>query len=103
MFLAGHLCNIASSALLVDGSRRNFLGRATLCVYAAPETRAWLLFGIVINVVIFSWVPAALGAVSVFLVYTNSRSAQIMHNVTTCAASKLIRLQFEHEDRNGFI
>jgi hypothetical protein len=33
-----------------------------------PETRAWLMFGIGINLLMLSWLPAALGALIVKIV-----------------------------------
>ena len=46
-----------------------FMGERLYAFLLLPETRAWWLFGIVVNILIFSWLPAALGAVSVYLVY----------------------------------
>ena len=44
-----------------------FLGERFYAFVMLPETRAWLLFGIVINALILTWLPAAIGAVGVFV------------------------------------
>jgi hypothetical protein len=44
-----------------------FLGERLYAFVMLPETRAWLLFGIVVNALIPTWLPAAIGAVGVFV------------------------------------
>ncbi len=42
-----------------------------------PENRAWLLFGIYIGLLTLTWLPSALGAVTVYAVnYVRKRRAR---------------------------
>ena len=45
-----------------------FLGERFYAFAMLPETRDWLLFGLVINVIVPTWLPAAVGVGVVFLV-----------------------------------
>lgn len=45
-----------------------FIGERIYAFVMLPETRDWLLFGIVVNALIPTWLAAALGAVAVFVV-----------------------------------
>jgi hypothetical protein len=44
-----------------------FLGERLYAFVMLAETRPWLLFGIVVNVLMPTWLPAALGALGVHL------------------------------------
>lgn len=44
-----------------------FLGERLYSFVMLPETRAWALFGMVINALLPTWMPAAAGAAGVFL------------------------------------
>ncbi len=43
-----------------------YLGERLYAFVMVPETRAWVLFGIIMNVLTLSWVPAAVGSLSTF-------------------------------------
>lgn len=47
-----------------------FLGERLYAFVMLPETRAWVLFGIYVNFMFLTWVPAAIGA---FLTFAGSR------------------------------
>jgi hypothetical protein len=42
-----------------------FVGERVYAFVTLPETRPWVLFGVLINAVIATWLPSAIGAVSV--------------------------------------
>jgi hypothetical protein len=44
-----------------------FLGERLYSFVMLPETRAWALFGMVVNALLPTWIPAALGAAGVYL------------------------------------
>jgi hypothetical protein len=44
-----------------------FLGERLYAFAMLPETRPWLLFGIIVNALLPTWLPAALGAFGVYL------------------------------------
>ncbi len=70
MFLAGVIATIPAPRywwLAVVGI---FVGERLYALVMLPETRAWLLFGVFVNLLILSWLPAALGA---FVVYIGNR------------------------------
>jgi hypothetical protein len=69
MFLAGVFATLPAPRYWWMAILGIFLGERLYAFLLLPETRSWLLFGIVINVLILSWLPAALGAVSVYFVY----------------------------------
>ena len=68
MFLAGVVAALAAPRFWWVAVIGIFLGERLYAYIALPETRVWLLFGIVVNLTIFSWLPAALGALSVYVV-----------------------------------
>jgi hypothetical protein len=68
MFLAGIFATLPAPRCWWMAVLGIFLGERLYAFILLPETRAWLLFGIVVNILIFSWLPAALGAVSVYFV-----------------------------------
>jgi accessory gene regulator protein AgrB len=68
MFLAGIFATLPAPRCWWMAVLGFFLGERLYAFILLPETRAWLLFGIVVNILIFSWLPAALGAVSVYIV-----------------------------------
>ena len=43
-----------------------FVGERVYAFIMLPETRPWLLFGVIINAVIATWLPSAIGAAGVF-------------------------------------
>ena len=69
IFVAGVLATLPAPRYWWMAVVGIFLGERLYAFLLLPETRAWLLFGIVINILILSWLPAALGAVSVYFVY----------------------------------
>lgn len=67
MFLSGILASSFSPRhwwLAVIGI---FAGERLYAFVMLPETRDWLLFGIVVNALVPTWLPAALGAIGVFI------------------------------------
>jgi predicted Abi (CAAX) family protease len=68
MFLAGAFATLPAPHYWWMAVLGIFLGERLYAFLLLPETRAWLLFGIVVNILIFSWLPAALGAFSVYSV-----------------------------------
>ncbi len=69
IFMAGILATLPAPRCWWMAVVGIFLGERLYAFLFLPETRTWLLFGIVVNILIFSWLPAALGAVSVYFVY----------------------------------
>jgi hypothetical protein len=45
-----------------------FLGERLYAFVMLPETRPWLLFSLIVNLVILTWIPAAIGAAGTFFV-----------------------------------
>ena len=45
-----------------------FLGERVYAFLMLPESQGWFLFGIVINLVLVTWLPAACGAFCVYFV-----------------------------------
>ena len=45
-----------------------FFGERLYAVVMLPETRDWLLFGIIVNLAILTWLPALFGALGTYLV-----------------------------------
>jgi hypothetical protein len=43
------------------------VGERVYAFVVLPETRPWLLFGVIINAVIATWLPSAIGAAGMFL------------------------------------
>jgi hypothetical protein len=69
MFLSGALAAWVSPRhwwLAVIGI---FIGERLYGYAMLPEGRDWLLFGIVINAIIPTWLPAAVGAIAVYLLH----------------------------------
>jgi hypothetical protein len=67
MFVSGAVAAAASPRhwwLAVIGI---FLGERLYGYAMLPEGRDWLLFGIVINAIIPTWLPAAMGAITVYI------------------------------------
>lgn len=67
MFVAGIVASLPAPRywwLAVIGI---FLGERLYAFVMLPETRPWLMAGFVTNLITFTWLPAALGALSSFL------------------------------------
>lgn len=46
-----------------------YLGQHLYAFAAYPDTRAWFLFGLIVNVLLPTWIPAAVGAFSAYAVW----------------------------------
>jgi hypothetical protein len=68
MFIAGLLAALPAPRYWWAAVVGIFLGERIYALVMLPETRAWLAFGIVINLLMLSWLPSALGAFVVYLV-----------------------------------
>ncbi len=68
MFAAGLLAALPSPRYWWAAPIGIFLGERIYAYVMLPETRAWLMFGIGINLLMLSWLPAALGALIVKIV-----------------------------------
>lgn len=77
MFLAGVLATLPSPRYWWLAVFAVLLGEHMYAFAMLPETREWLFFGIVVNLLILSWLPAAIGAFCVFAAdrLLNRRSA----------------------------
>ncbi len=69
MFLAGVLASLPAPRFWWLAVVAVFLGEHLYGFIAYPDQRAWLLFGLIINLIIPTWWAAALGALLVFAVY----------------------------------
>ena len=69
MLLAGGVATLPAPRYWWIAVPGIFLGERLYAFLMLPETRVWLLFGIVVNILILSWLPAALGAVGVYLAH----------------------------------
>lgn len=67
MFVAGILASLPAPRYWWVAVISIFLGERIYALVMLPETRPWLMAGIVINLLIFSWLPAAIGALSTYL------------------------------------
>lgn len=68
MFVAGILAALPAPRYWWVGVIGIFLGERIYALVMLPETRPWLMFGIVMNLLMFSWLPAAVGALSAYCV-----------------------------------
>ena len=68
MFAAGVLAALPAPRYWWAAVIGIFLGERLYAFVMLPETRDWLLFGIVMNLIIPTWLPAAAGALGVYLV-----------------------------------
>ena len=68
MFAAGVLAALPAPRYWWVAVIGIFLGERLYAFVMLPETRDWLLFGIVMNLIIPTWLPAAAGALGVYLV-----------------------------------
>jgi hypothetical protein len=68
MFVAGILAALPAPRYWWVGVIGIFLGEKIYAFVMLPETRPWLMAGIIINLLIFSWLPAAMGALSAYIV-----------------------------------
>lgn len=67
-FLAGAFGALPSPRHWWLGLLGVYLGQHLYALIAYPDTRAWFLFGLVVNAMIPTWLFAAAGALTVFLV-----------------------------------
>ena len=68
MFIAGILAALPAPRYWWLGVVAIFLGERAYAFVMLPETRDWLLFGIVINMLMLTWLPATIGALLVYIV-----------------------------------
>ncbi len=66
MFIAGILAAMPAPRYWWVAVVGIFLGERIYAFAMLPETRSWLLAGIILNLLVFSWLPAALGALSTY-------------------------------------
>jgi hypothetical protein len=69
MFLAGIFATLPAPHCWWMAVSRNFLGRATLRFFVSPREENLVTVRNSCEYLIFSWLPAALGAASVYFVY----------------------------------
>jgi hypothetical protein len=69
MFIAGLLAALPNPRYWWAAVIGIFLGERVYAFLMVPETRPWLLFGIMVNFLILSWLPAAIGAVCTYAGY----------------------------------
>ena len=67
MFAAGVLAALPAPRYWWAAVIGIFLGERLYAFVMLPETRDWLLFGVVMNLIMLSWLPAAVGALGVYL------------------------------------
>lgn len=70
MFLAGVLATLPSPRHWWLAVLAVFLGERVYAFVMLPETRAWLLYGILVSSLELTWLPAAVGA---FFAYATKR------------------------------
>ena len=68
MFIAGILAALPAPRYWWVAVVGIFLGERIYAFVMLPETRGWLLIGIFMGVLTLTWLPSALGAVSVYIV-----------------------------------
>ena len=68
MFIAGLLAALPAPRYWWAAVVGIFLGERIYAFVMLPETRAWLAFGIVMNLLMPTWLPSALGALIVYTV-----------------------------------
>ena len=66
MFLAGVLAALPAPRHWWAAVVGIFLGERLYAFVMLPETRDWLRFGVVVNLIMLSWLPAPAGALSVY-------------------------------------
>ena len=66
MLLAGVVAALPAPRYWWPAVLSVFLGEHLYAFAAFPDTRAWIFFGIVVNALIPTWWPAAIGALIVF-------------------------------------
>jgi hypothetical protein len=69
MFIAGILGALPAPRYWWVAVIGVFLGEQIYCLVMLPENRSWLLFGIYMHVLVLNWVPPAIGAFLVYIVY----------------------------------
>ena len=67
-FLAGVLAALPGPRFWWLGVIGIFLGESLYAFAMLPETRPWLLAGIITSLLVLSWLPALLGGLSVYAV-----------------------------------
>ncbi len=77
MFMAGILAALPAPRYWWAAVPDIFFGERIYMLVMMPENRGWLLFGIYIGLLTFTWLPSALGAVTVYAVnYVRKRRAR---------------------------
>lgn len=69
MFVAGALAAAVAPRYWWFAVIGIFIGERAYAFVMLPETRSWLLFGIIVNAIILSWLPAAIGAFIVYIAH----------------------------------
>jgi hypothetical protein len=67
MFVAGVMAALPAPRYWWLAVIAIFAGERLYAVVMLPETRSWFLFGLVINALMPTWWPAALGALGVYV------------------------------------
>ncbi|MCZ6605248.1 MAG: hypothetical protein O7A03_08900 [Alphaproteobacteria bacterium] len=68
MFVAGIMAALPAPRYWWAAVVGIFLGEHFYAYVMLPETRAWLMFGVVMSLLMLTWLPSALGAFSVYIV-----------------------------------
>ena len=77
MFMAGILAALPAPRYWWAAVLGIFVGERIYMFVMMPENRSWLLFGIYMGLLTFTWLPLALGAVTVYAVnFVRKRGAR---------------------------
>jgi len=66
MFVAGVLAALPAPRYWWMAVIGTYLGERLYAFIMLPETRAWILFGLIMNIVTLTWVPATIGGLCTF-------------------------------------
>ena len=69
MFIAGILAALPAPRYWWVAVAGIFLGERMYSFAVLPETRDWLLFGIFVGLLTLTWLPSALGGLTVYVVH----------------------------------
>ena len=69
IFIAGILATLPAPRYWWAAVVGVYLGERIYAFAMLPETRAWLAFGIVMNLLTLTWLPSTLGALIVYIVH----------------------------------